>query len=108
YRYQRTSEEPPTLALDIRRFADAAVLSAVAERGVATTLVTSEGRALTEVTLWIRTRARPFMKVDLPANASILSVEVAGSPAKPVTGSDGNRVALPLPGLPPDSVHQGA
>jgi len=106
YRYQRTSEEPPTLALDIRRFADAAVLSAVAERGVATTLVTSEGRALTEVTLWIRNRAQPFMKVDLPANASILSVEVAGSPAKPVTGSDGNRVPLLRPGFRPDGTYQ--
>ena len=32
YRYQRTSEDPPSLQLDVRRFADAAVLAAVAER----------------------------------------------------------------------------
>jgi len=106
YRYQRTSEEPPSLELNVRRFADAAVLSAVAERAVATTLVTSEGRALTEVVLWIRNRAQPFMKVELPAGESILSVEVAGSPAKPVEGADGNRVPLLRPGFRPDGVYQ--
>ena len=107
YRYQRTAEEPPTLTLDVRRFADAPVLSAVAERAIATTLVTSEGRALTEVVLWIRNRAQAFMKVALPAGASILSVEVAGSPAKPVDGKDGsNRVPLLRAGFRPDGMYQ--
>ena len=105
YRYQRTSEEPPSLALDVRRFADAAVLAAVAERAVATTLLTTEGRALTEVTMWIRNRAQPFMKVALPAGASMLSVEVAGSPAKPVEGKDGSRVPLLRPGFRPDGTY---
>src|SRR5262245_57274436 len=106
YRYQRTTEDPPSLELDVRRFADAAVLSAVAERAVATTLVTSEGRALTEVVLWIRNRAQAFMKVALPQGASILSVEVAGSPAKPVEGRDGNRVPLLRPNFRPDGTYQ--
>jgi hypothetical protein len=105
YRYQRTSEEPPSLALDVRRFADAAVLAAVAERAVATTLLTTEGRALTEITMWIRNRAQPFMKVALPAGASMLSVEVAGSPAKPVEGKDGSRVPLLRPGFRPDGLY---
>ncbi len=105
YRYQRTGDTPPALALDVRRFADAEVLAAVAERAVATTLVTTEGRALTEVTMWIRNRAQPFMKVALPAGASMLSVEVAGSPAKPVEGKDGNRVPLLRPGFRPDGVY---
>ena len=39
---------------DVKRFADAGVLAAVADRAVATTLVTSEGRALTEVMLTCR------------------------------------------------------
>ena len=99
YRYQRTGDEPPALTLDVRRFADAGVLAAVAERAVATTLVTAEGRALTEITLWIRNRAQSYMKVALPAGASIVSVEVAGSPASPVEGTDGSRVPLLRPGL---------
>jgi hypothetical protein len=102
YRYQRGTAGAPTLALNVTRFPDAAVLAAVADRAVATTLVTSEGRTLTEVTLWLRNRAQPFMKVALPPGASMLSVTVAGSPAKPVEGTDGLRVPLLRPGFRPD------
>jgi hypothetical protein len=102
YRYQRVVDVPVVLTLDVRRFPDAAVLAAVAERATVTTLVTSEGRALTEVVLWIRNRAQPFVKVALPAGASMLSVEVAGEPAKPVEAKDGNRVPLLRPGFRPD------
>ena len=102
FRYQRTTDVPPTLTMDVRRFPDAAVLAAVAERAIATTLVTSEGHVLTEITLWMRNRAQPFMKVALPEGASLLSVEVAGSPASPVEGKDGSRVPLLRPGYRPD------
>lgn len=102
YRYQRSATGVPALALDVTRFPDAAVLAAIAERAVATTLVTSEGRALTEVSLWLRNRAQPFMKVSLPPGASMLSVEVAGAPEKPAEGADGLRVPLLRPGFRPD------
>lgn len=105
YRYQRTAEEPPVMTLDVTRFADAPVLAAAAERAVATTLVTAEGRALTEITLWLRNRAQPYMKVALPAGAAIVSVEVAGVPAKPVEGKDGSRVPLLRPGLRTDGLY---
>ncbi|HEY7501812.1 MAG TPA: carboxypeptidase-like regulatory domain-containing protein [Vicinamibacterales bacterium] len=102
YRYQRSAAGVPSLALDVTRFPDAAVLAAIAERAVATTLVTTEGRMLTEVSLWLRNRAQPFMKVSLPAGATMLSVDVAGSPAKPAEGSDGMRVPLLRPGFRPE------
>jgi len=102
FRYQRTADAPPTLTMDVRRFPDAAVLAAVADRAIATTLVTAEGHALTEITLWMRNRAQPFMKVALPEGASLLSVEVGGSPASPVEGKDGSRVPLLRPGYRPD------
>jgi carboxypeptidase family protein len=102
YRYQRGAGPDPVLALDVTRFANASVLAAVAERAVATTLVTSEGRALTEVSLWVRNRAQSFIKVALPPGASMVSVEVAGEPAKPVEGRDGTRVPLLRPGFRPD------
>ena len=41
FRYQRGASGPPALALNVTRFPDAAVLAAIAERAVATTLVTS-------------------------------------------------------------------
>jgi hypothetical protein len=102
YRYQRSAAGVPSLALNVTRFPDAAVLAAIAERAVATTLVTSEGRMLTEVSLWLRNRAQPFMKVSLPPGATMLSVDVSGSPAKPAEGSDGMRVPLLRPGFRPD------
>jgi hypothetical protein len=102
FRYQRGAAGVPRLTLDVTRFADAPVLAAVAERAIATTLVTSEGRALTEVSLWVRNRAQPFIKVALPNGASMLSVEVAGAPAKPVEGKDGMRVPLLRPGFRSD------
>ena len=101
FRYQRRPGEPRRLALDVKRFADAPVLSAIAERASATTLVTGEGRMLTEMTFVIRNRAQPFMRVSLPAGASILSAEVAGETARPVTGADGTRVPLLRTGFRP-------
>ena len=105
FRYQRRPEETRVLTLDVKRFADAAVIAAVAERAVATTLVTTEGRTLTEVVLSLRNRAQPFMKVTLPAGATMLSVEVAGETAKPVIGADGTRVPLLRTGFRPDGVY---
>jgi hypothetical protein len=69
FRYQRAAGASPTLAFDVKRFADAGVLAAVADRAVATTLVTGEGRALTEVILTVQNRAQPFLKVSLPQGA---------------------------------------
>jgi hypothetical protein len=102
FRYQRRLHEARVLTLDVKRFADAPVIAAVAEQATATTLVTSEGRMLTEISLRLRNRAQPFMKVTLPPGATMLSVEVAGETAKPVLGADGTRVPLLRSGLRPD------
>ena len=102
FRYQQRPDDVRMLTLHVTRFADAPVIAAVAERAVATTLATAEGRMLTEVQLTVRNRAQPFMKVTLPAGATMLSVEVGGETAKPVTSSDGTRVPLLRAGFRPD------
>jgi hypothetical protein len=101
FRYHRQPGENPALALEWTRFPDSSVLAAVAERAVVTTLVTNEGRSLTEVRLTIKNQTQPFLKVDLPAGASIVSAEIAGEKVKPVEGSDGNRVPLLRAGFRP-------
>ena len=106
FRYQRAAGANPTLAFDVKRFADAGVLAAVADRAVATTLVTGEGRALTEVILTVQNRAQPFLKVSLPLGATMVSVDVAGQAAKPVLGTDGTRVPLLRPGFRPNGPYQ--
>jgi hypothetical protein len=101
YRYQGSQGAPPDLALQVTRFGDVGVLAAVADRARATTVITSEGRALTEIALLVQNRAQPFLKVTLPAGASIVSVEVAGESAKPALGADGTRIPLLRPGFRP-------
>ncbi len=101
FRYHRQPIETPALALEWTRFPDASVLAAVAERATVTTLVTSEGKSLTEVKLIVRNQAQPFLKVDLPAGASILTAEVSGQKVKPVQGADGDRVPLLRTGFRP-------
>ncbi|HWJ49066.1 MAG TPA: carboxypeptidase regulatory-like domain-containing protein, partial [Candidatus Udaeobacter sp.] len=101
FRYHRQASEAPTLALNWVRFPDGSVLAAVAESADVTTMVTSEGKSLTEVKLTLKNQAQPFLKVSLPAGATILSAEVAGERVKPVQGADGNRVPLLRPGFRP-------
>ena len=102
YRYQRRAAEAVTMAFDVTRFPDAAVLAAAADRATATTLVTPEGRSLTEVTLTVRNQAQPFLRVGLPAGATLLSAEVAGAAVKPAQGADGLRIPLLRPGFRPE------
>src|SRR6185503_18930641 len=61
---------------------------------------------LTEVVLTVPNRAQPFLKVTLPPGASMVSVDVAGQPAKPVQGTDGTRVPLLRPGFRPTGSYQ--
>src|SRR6201988_5285929 len=99
FRYNRRGSDDPKLQLEWRQFLDADVLSAVAERATVTTLTTIEGRSLTEISLRVRNHAKPFMKVELPTGAQLLSAEVEGQKVKPVLGPDGSRLPLLRAGL---------
>ncbi len=101
FRYQRHGDEPVAVEFDVRRFADAPVIAAAADRAVVTTLVTGEGRALTEFALVVRNRGQRFLKVALPPGSTLLTAEVAGEAVKPVEGADGTRVPLLRAGLRP-------
>ena len=101
FRYHRQPQEQPGLALSWVRFPDSPTLAPVAQQAVVTTMVTSEGKPLTEVELILRNRSQPFLKVTLPAGASILTADVAGEKVKPVLGPDGSRVPLLRTGFRP-------
>jgi hypothetical protein len=106
FRYHRQPAEVPTLAMEWTRFPDSTVLAAVAEHAVVTTLVTVEGRTLTEVKLTVKNQAQPFLKINLPTGATIVSAEVAGERVKPVQGPDGNRVPLLRTGFRPNGPYE--
>ena len=101
-RYHRRAPEPPVVAMDVVRFPDAPVIAAVADRATVTTLLTAEGRTLTEIALLMRNRAQPYARIELPAGATMVSAEVAGEPVKLAHASDGVRVPLLRPGFRPD------
>lgn len=100
-RYHRRGSDAPTVALNLTRFPDSPVIAALAERATVTTLATAEGRTLTEVALTLRNRAQPFLRVELPPGAAIVSAEVEGQASKPAQGSDGTRIPLLRPGFRP-------
>jgi hypothetical protein len=101
FRYHRRPGDIPTLSLEWSQFPDSSVLSAIAERAIITTLLNVEGKSLTEVTLKVRNHAQPFVKIDLPQGATLLSAEVEGEKVKPVQGADGSRVPLLRAGFRP-------
>lgn len=95
YRYQRLGGSAgPRVTLHVARFADANVAPAIVSAARATTLITPDGRALTEVHVLLENERQPFMRVGLPAGGRIVSVTLDDEAAKPVTGSDGLRVPL--------------
>jgi hypothetical protein len=105
FRYNRREGDTPKLQLEWTKFPDSSVLSAVAERATITTLTNVEGKSLTEVTLRVRNHAQPFVKVELPTGAQLLSAEVEGERVKPVLGADGSRVPLLRAGFNPSSAY---
>jgi hypothetical protein len=51
------------------------------------------------VRLDMRNRSQPFLKIELPPGATIVSADLAGQSAKPATGADGTRIPLMRAGL---------
>ena len=105
FRYNRRTTDSPKLQLEWTQFPDARVLSALVERATITTLMNVEGKSLTEVTLRVRNHAQPFVKVELPPGATLVTAEVEGQSVKLVTGPDGSRVPLMRTGFTPSGAY---
>ncbi len=80
YRYARPGAR---LALDVRRFDDAAVLEALVDSANFTSVVADDGQMMTEMTLSVRNNGRQFLEVGLPVSAQVWSAFVAGQPVRP-------------------------
>jgi len=105
FRYNRRPGDAPKLQLEWTQFPDSQVLSAVAERATVTTLTNFQGKSLTEVSLRVRNHSQPFVKVNLPPGATLVSAEVEGERVKPVSGDDGSRVPLLRVGFNPTGAY---
>jgi hypothetical protein len=101
FRYQRRDPEATVLAIEAVRFPGAPLIPAYARNARVTSLFTREGRSITEVRLELGNRNQQYLRLNLPAGASIVSAEVSGEKVKPVEAPDGARVPLVRPGLRP-------
>lgn len=84
-----------SLALDIARYAQQAVLLANVEEARYQVLMSREGKILVQARYAVRNNQRNFLKINLPPNATVWSATLAGKPVRPGQSPDGG-VLLPL------------
>jgi hypothetical protein len=82
------------LAIEARRFDEAAVLQALIDSARLTTVVADDGQMMTEMALSIRNNGLQNLEIELPPKAQVWSAFVAGAPVRPTTR--GTRLLLPL------------
>jgi hypothetical protein len=84
-----------SLSVRIARYTAQAILSANIEEAVYRLLITEDGKMLIHSRLAVRNNQRNFLKLNLPANATLWSVAVAGRPIRPGRAMDGS-LLVPL------------
>jgi hypothetical protein len=89
------AKAPRSLAVDIARYAQQAVLMANIEEARYRVLLSKEGKSLVQAQYAIRNNQRNFLKITLPAGAAIWSASLDGKPVRPGEAKDGS-LLLPL------------
>ncbi|HEY0430281.1 MAG TPA: hypothetical protein VGC61_00650, partial [Pyrinomonadaceae bacterium] len=84
-----------TLSLSVARYTPQAVLTANVEEAEYSALVTTDGKLLVQSRFAVRNNQRNFLKLTLPAGATLWSAAVAGRPVRPGRAPDGS-LLLPL------------
>jgi hypothetical protein len=84
-----------SLAVDVARYAQQAVLMANVEEARYRVLLSKEGKTLVQALYAIRNNQRNFLKITLPQGAAIWSASLAGKPVRPGQAPDGS-LLLPL------------
>lgn len=88
-------KSPRSLTIRIARYTPQAVLTANVEEAAYSALITEEGKMLVNARLAVRNNQRSFLKLNLPATATLWSVAVAGRPIRPGRAPDGS-LLVPL------------
>jgi hypothetical protein len=84
-----------SLSLEVARYTPQAVLTANIEEADYSALVTNDGKLLVQTRFAVRNNQRNFLKLNLPATATLWSASVAGRPVRPGRAPDGS-LLLPL------------
>jgi hypothetical protein len=92
YQYNQTKYH---LEVEVQRFDEVSVLSAVADRTQLTTVLTDAGEMLTQASFMVKNNDKQFQRFKLPKNARFWSCHVNGQPVK--AEQDGDWLMAPLP-----------
>src|SRR5580765_2159490 len=84
-----------TLSINVARYDQQAVLMANVEEARYDILLSTDGKELVQARYAVRNNQRNFVKVTLPAGATVWSVSLAGRPVRPGQSPDGS-LLLPL------------
>jgi len=84
-----------SLAINVARYTPQAILTANIEEAEYSTLITDDGKMLVQARFAVRNNQRNFLKLNLPADATLWSASVAGRPIRPGRATD-NSLLLPL------------
>jgi hypothetical protein len=84
-----------SLSINVARYDQQAVLMANIEEARYQILMSSDGKELVQARYAVRNNQRNFVKVTLPAGATVWSVMLAGRPIRPGQSPDGS-LLLPL------------
>lgn len=83
------------LAVEVKRYAESSVLSAVADRTQLTSVLTDAGELLTQASFMVKNNDKQSQRFLLPKGANFWSCYVNGKPAKPERDNDWLLVPLP-------------
>jgi type II secretory pathway pseudopilin PulG len=82
------------LSVEAKRFADAAVLQALADQVRLTTVLAQDGQAMTVMALSVRNNGLQHLEIELPAGSTVWSAFVGGEAVRPALSN--GRLLLPL------------
>lgn len=92
--YKYLSDDPE-IPLTLTEHDEVDVLVILLDQARATTMLTADGRRLTQVRYDVRNNRRQFLRLALPPGAELWSAAVAGKAVQPARAGDGD-VLLPL------------
>ena len=84
------------LTVSVARYTPQAMLTANVAEARYNVLISNEGKTLVEARYAIRNNQRNFLKITLPAGATLWSAALAGKPIRPGQAPDNNSILLPL------------
>ena len=95
FRFRTGEKVARSLSVSIARYTPQAVLMANVEEARYQVLVSREGKTFVQARYAVRNNQRNFLKITLPAGATLWSASLSGRPVRPGQAPDGS-VLLPL------------